>query len=168
MTATVDFPVEPQVKEFTARRWQLLINGEWVKAKSEQTFQTYDPATGELLAECAQADEVDIDRAVRAARRAFETGPWPTMTASERGRLIWRLGDLVTEHLEELAELETLDNGKPISVTRTVDVPLTAELFHYMAGWANKLEGNTMWVTQQRNEKGPFANPVTIKAVRVE
>jgi phenylacetaldehyde dehydrogenase len=144
MTATVDFPVEPQVKEFTARRWQLLINGEWVKAKSEQTFQTHNPATGELLAECAQADEVDIDRAVRAARRAFETGPWPAMTASERGRLIWRLGDLVTEHLEELAELETLDNGKPISVTRAVDVPLTAELFHYMAGWANKLEGNTI------------------------
>jgi phenylacetaldehyde dehydrogenase len=144
MTATVEFPVEPQVKAFTSRRWQLLIDGDWVKAKSEQTFQTHNPATGELLAECAQADEVDIDRAVRAARRAFETGPWPAMTATERGRLIWRLGDLVLEHLEELAELETLDNGKPISVTRAVDVPLTAELFHYMAGWANKLEGNTI------------------------
>ncbi|MDX6236116.1 MAG: phenylacetaldehyde dehydrogenase [Kribbellaceae bacterium] len=144
MTATVQFPVEPRVKEFTARRWQLLIDGEWVKAKSEQTFQTHNPATGELLAECAQADEVDIDRAVTAARRAFENGPWPTMTASERGRLIWKLGDLIFEHLEELAELETLDNGKPLSVTRVVDVPLAAELFQYMAGWANKLEGNTI------------------------
>ena len=144
MTATVERPVEPQVKEFTARRWQLLIDGEWVKAKSEQTFQTHNPATGELLAECAQADEVDIDRAVRAARRAFETGPWSGMTATERGRLIWKLGDLVLENLEEFAELETLDNGKPISVTRAVDVPLAAELFHYMAGWANKLEGNTI------------------------
>ena len=82
MTAIGEFPVESQVKEFTARRWQLLIDGEWVKAKSEQTFQTHNPATGELLAECAQADEVDIDRAVTAARRAFETGPWPAMTAS--------------------------------------------------------------------------------------
>ena len=103
MTATADLPVDPKVKEFTARRWELLIDGEWVKAKSEQTFQTHNPATGELLAECAQADEVDIDRAVRAARRAFESGPWPAMTATERGRLIWRLGDLVFEHLEELA-----------------------------------------------------------------
>src|SRR5215218_1996466 len=125
MTATADLRVDPKVKEFTARRWELLIDGESVKAKSEQTFQTHNPATGELLAECAQADEVDIDRAVRAARRAFETGPWPAMTATERGRLIWKLGDLVLENLEELAELETLDNGKPISVTRTVDVPLT-------------------------------------------
>ena len=115
-----------------------------MKAKSEQTFQTHNPATGELLAECAQGDEVDIDLAVRAARRAFESGPWSGMTATERGRLIWKLGDLLFENLEEFAELETLDNGKPISVTRAVDVPLAAELFHYMAGWANKLEGNTI------------------------
>jgi phenylacetaldehyde dehydrogenase len=125
VTATA---VDRRVKEFTARRWHLLIDGKWVKAKSEQTFQTHNPATGELLAGRAQADEVDIDRAVRAARRAFESGPRPAMTATERGRLIWRLGDLVFEHLEELAELETLDNGKPISVTRAVDVPLTGEL----------------------------------------
>ena len=89
MSAIADLPVDPKVKEFTARRWQLLIDGKWVKAKSEQTFQTHNPATGKLLAECAQADEVDIDRAVRAARRAFESGPWPAMTATERGRLIW-------------------------------------------------------------------------------
>jgi phenylacetaldehyde dehydrogenase len=144
MTTTAERPVDTTVKKFKPRRWQLLIDGEWVKAKSEQTFQTHNPATGKLLAKCAQADEVDIDLAVQAARRAFETGPWSAMTATERGRLIWKLGDLVLENLEELAELETLDNGKPISVTRAVDVPLTAELFHYMAGWANKLEGNTI------------------------
>ena len=108
MTATA---VDPRVEEFTSRRWHLLIDGKWVKAKSEQTFQTHNPATGELLAECAQADEVDIDRA---ARLAFESGPGPAMTATERGRLIRRLGDLVFEHLEELGELETLDNGKRI------------------------------------------------------
>ena len=144
MTAILDVPVDPWVGRKAPRQLDLLIDGEWVKAQSEQTFQTYDPATGDLLAECAQGDEVDIDIAVRAARRAFESGPWSRMTASERGRLIWKLGDLLFENLEEFAELETLDNGKPISVTRAVDVPLAAELFHYMAGWANKLEGNTI------------------------
>ena len=144
VTAILDVPVDPWVGRKAPRKLDLLIDGEWVKAQSEQTFQTYNPATGDLLAECAQADEVDIDIAVRAARRAFETGPWSRLTATERGRLIWKLGDLLFENLEEFAELETLDNGKPISVTRAVDVPLAAELFHYMAGWANKLEGNTI------------------------
>src|SRR6266498_4653823 len=141
---TTEYPIRENDKECTARRLKLLIDGDWVNAKSEQTFQTYNPATGELLAECAQGDEVDIERAVKAARRAFESGPWPKMTASERGRLIWKLGDLLLEHLEEIAELETLDNGKPISVTRAADVPLAADLFHYMAGWATKIEGNTI------------------------
>jgi phenylacetaldehyde dehydrogenase len=84
----------------------LLIDGKWVNAKSGQTFQTRNPATGELLADCAQGDEVDIDIAVRAARRAFESGPWSRLTATERGRLIWKLGDLLFENLEEFAELE--------------------------------------------------------------
>ena len=144
MTTTIERPADLRGGKTSPRHLKLLIDGEWVKAQSEQTFQTHNPATGELLAKCQQADEVDIDLAVRAARRAFESGPWSRMTPSERGRLIWKLGDLMFEHLEELAELETLDNGKPISVTRAVDVPLAAELFHYMAGWANKLEGNTI------------------------
>ncbi len=144
MTITSEYPVDEHIKEFTARKLQLLIDGEWVDAKSERTFQTRNPATSELLAECAEGDEVDIDRAVKAARRAFEQGPWPKLTASERGRLVWKLGDLLGEHLEEFAQLETLDNGKPISVTRAADVPLAADLFHYMAGWATKLEGNTI------------------------
>jgi hypothetical protein len=84
MTTTTEYPIDEHIKEFTAQRLNLLIDGEWTSAKSEQTFQTYNPATGELLAECAQADEVDIDRAVKAARRAFESGPWSKMTASER------------------------------------------------------------------------------------
>jgi phenylacetaldehyde dehydrogenase len=144
MTITSDHPVDERVTRFTAERRKLLIDGEWVDAKSEQTFQTFDPATGDLLAECARADEVDIDRAVKAARRAFESGPWPKMTASERGRLVWKLGDLLLEHLEEVAQLETLDNGKPLAVTRVADVPLAADLFHYMGGWATKIEGNTI------------------------
>ena len=91
----------------------------------------------------AEGDREDIDRAVKAARTAFETGAWSKMTASERGRAVWRLGDLIEKNLEELAQLESLDNGKPL-VARAADVPLAADLFRYMAGWATKIEGNTI------------------------
>ena len=103
-----------------------------------------NPASGETLATVAAGDAEDIDRAVRAARRAFDDGPWGRLTPSERGRIIWRIGDLILDHLEELAELETLDNGKPFGVARAADVPLAADLFHYMAGWATKIEGNSI------------------------
>src|SRR6202022_1619894 len=89
-------------------------------------------------------DKQDVDRAVKAARRAFEGGAWPRLTPSARGGLGGKLGDFLLEHLEELAELESLDNGKPITVARAADVPLAADLFHYMAGWATKIEGNTI------------------------
>ena len=91
----------------------------------------------------ASGEAEDIDRAVKAARAAFE-GPWSRMTPSERGRAVWKIGDLILEHLEELAHLETLDVGKPLAIARAADVPLAADLFHYMAGWATKLEGNTI------------------------
>jgi phenylacetaldehyde dehydrogenase len=90
------------------------------------------------------SDKEDINRAVGSARRAFESGPWRRLTPSERGKLIWRIGDLILEHADELAELESLDNGKPRAIARVADVPLAADLFHYMAGWATKLEGNTI------------------------
>src|SRR6202162_1537361 len=140
MTVTVDRTVE----EFTAAPRKLFINGQWVDAASGKTFETPNPATGATLANVAEGDAEDIDRAVRAARRAFDDGPWSRMTPSERGRIIWRIGDLINEHLEEFAELETLDNGKPLAVARVADVPLAAELFRYMAGWATKSEGNTI------------------------
>lgn len=133
-----------QVDHFLATPRQLFIDGKLVDATSGKTFGSLNPATGETLATVAEADVADIDIAVRAARRAFTDGPWGRMTPSDRGRMIWRIGDLITEHLEELAELETLDNGKPLSVARAADVPLSAELFRYMAGWATKLEGNTI------------------------
>ena len=123
---------------------KLLIGGQWVDAASGRTFPVYNPATGEVIAHVAEGGKQDIDRAVTAARRAYESGPWPRLTPSERGRLVWKLGDLILEHLEELAELESWDNGKPITVARAADVPLAADLFHYMAGWATKLEGNTI------------------------
>jgi phenylacetaldehyde dehydrogenase len=142
--ATALVQPEEKVTSFVSRTHKMLINGKWVEAASGKTFSTYNPATGEVLARVAEGDKEDIDRAVRAARAAFETGPWSRLTASERGRLIWKIGDLVEKNLEELAELETLDNGKPLKVARAADVPLAVELFRYMAGWATKIEGNTI------------------------
>jgi phenylacetaldehyde dehydrogenase len=133
-----------RVQDFVITRRQLFIDGQLVDAKSGKTFDTVNPATGEKLATIAEGGAADIDLAVRAARRAFDDGPWGRMTPSERGRIIWRIGDLISEHLEEFAELETLDNGKPLAVARAADVPLAAELFRYMAGWATKIEGNTI------------------------
>jgi phenylacetaldehyde dehydrogenase len=140
MTVTVDRTVD----EFTAAPRKLFINGQWTDAASGKTFATPNPATGETLANVAEGDAEDINRAVRAARAAFEDGPWSRLTASDRGRLIWKIGDLILEHADELAQLESLDNGKPVAIARAADVELAADLFHYMAGWATKIEGNTI------------------------
>jgi phenylacetaldehyde dehydrogenase len=140
MTVTVDRSVE----EFTTAPRKLFIGGQWTEAASGRTFETPNPATGETLANVAEGDAEDINRAVGAARQAFESGPWSRMTPSDRGRLIWKIGDLILEHAEELAQLESLDNGKPFGVALAADVPLAADLFHYMAGWATKIEGNTI------------------------
>jgi phenylacetaldehyde dehydrogenase len=139
VTVTIDRNVE----QFISTPRQLFINGQWTDAASGRTFETPNPATGETLAHVAEGDAEDIDRAVRAARAAFD-GPWSRMTPSERGRIIWRIGDLLLEHIEEFAQLESLDNGKPYAVAKGADVPLAADLFHYMAGWATKIEGNTI------------------------
>jgi phenylacetaldehyde dehydrogenase len=141
MTAVL---IEHEVERFTDATHQLLIGGKWVDAASGATFETPNPATGDKLATIAAGGAEDIDRAVTAARAAFEDGPWSRMTPSDRGRIVWRVGDLILEHLEELAQLESLDNGKPLTIARAADVPLAADLFHYMAGWATKIEGNTI------------------------
>src|SRR5450631_386018 len=140
MTVTLDRNVE----QFLGAPRQLFIGGQWADSASGRTFATPNPATGETLAQVAEGEAEDINRAVKAARRAFEEGPWSRMTPSERGRIIWRIGDLILEHLDELAQLESLDNGKPFVVARAADVPLSADMFHYMAGWATKIEGNTI------------------------
>jgi phenylacetaldehyde dehydrogenase len=145
MTITAEsFAVSSAVSQFLSRPRKMLINGEWVDAASGKTFEVLNPATGEVIAHVAEGDKEDIDRAVRAARQAFETGPWSKITPSERGKLLWRLADLLEQNLDEFAELETLDNGKPVSVARAADIPLAADLFRYMAGWATKIEGNTL------------------------
>ncbi len=122
---------------------KLLIDGEWQDAASGKTFETTDPATGDHLADVAHGEAADIDRAVRAARRALE-GDWGSMTPSQRSKMIWRIGELIDEHTDELAQLESLDNGKPVGVARVADVPGAAEMFRYMAGWATKIEGRTI------------------------
>lgn len=123
---------------------RLLIDGQWTDGLKK--FDTVNPATGEVLTQIVQASADDVDRAVAAARRAFEdrSGPWRKMSASERGRLIWRLADLVEKNIDELAELETLDNGKPIFESRHVDMPMVIDVLRYYAGWATKVHGETI------------------------
>lgn len=136
--------ISPEVNKFISTQRKMLINNEWVDSASGKTFPVYNPATGDVLAHVAEGDKADIDQAVQAARKAFESGPWHTMSPSERGQLIWRLADLLQQNSEEFAQLDSLDNGKPLAVARAADVPLAIDLFHYMAGWATKIEGNTI------------------------
>ncbi len=130
---------------------QLFINGQWQEAASGRTFPTINPATTEVIAEIAEGDAADIDRAVKAAVAALE-GPWGRMNASERGRIIWKMGERILARAEELARLETLDNGKTITESSRIDVPYSADLYFYYGGAATKLEGHTIPVN------GPYFN----------
>src|SRR6201987_2849663 len=123
---------------------RMLIGGEWVDGAKH--FETINPATGDVLTQIPEASSADVDRAVEAARRAFEdrSGPWRKLSASERGRLIWKLADLVEKNIDELAELETLDNGKPIFESRYVDMPMVVDVLRYYAGLATKIHGETV------------------------
>jgi phenylacetaldehyde dehydrogenase len=143
LTTTLE-KVTPQIRDFVTTTRTMLIDGKWTAAKSGKTFPVFDPSTGETIAEVAAGDKEDIDLAVKAARRAFESGPWRKMTPSQRGRIVWKLADLLEENLEEFAALESLDNGKPLTVARVADVPLAVDLLHYMAGWATKIDGHTL------------------------
>jgi aldehyde dehydrogenase (NAD+) len=124
---------------------KLLINGQWAEG-SGQGFDTINPATGEVLTHISEASPGDVDQAVAAARKAFDdaSGPWRKMSASERGKVLWRVADLLDKNIDELAELETLDNGKPIFESRYVDMPMVADVFRYYAGWATKVHGETV------------------------
>ena len=146
-TAVTAPSIDSNVSSFVGRKQKLLINGKWVEAASGKTFPTYNPATGDVLANVAEGDREDIDRAVKAARAAFETGPWSKISPAARGKMIWKLADLIEKHLEEFAQLESLDNGKPLSIARVADLPLTIEHMRYYAGWATKIEGNTIPLT---------------------
>jgi phenylacetaldehyde dehydrogenase len=157
-------PIHPTVRSFVTRRLPMLVDGRFVEAASGKTFETYDPATGDVLARVAEGDREDVDRAVRAARRAFESGPWPAMTASERGRLLWKLADLVEAHADEFAQLESLDNGKPVTIAGVADVPLAVDCLRYMAGWATKLEGATIPISVPGHVAWTLREPVGVVA----
>src|SRR6185295_8195056 len=147
---------------FLKRANKMLVGGKWVSAASGSTFATYNPATGEPLTHCAEGDARDIQRAVLTARQAFESGPWRRMTPSERSRIIWKIGDLILENADELAELESLDNGKPRAVARVADIPLAADLFHYMAGWATKILGHTIPISVPNFHAFTLREPVGV------
>lgn len=136
--------LHPDVVEFLKGPKGLFIDGEFVPSLSGKTFKSINPATEEVLAEVAEAEAPDIDRAVKAARRAFESGPWASMSAADRSRLLYRLADLMEEHKLQLAQLETLDNGKPIRESLNADLPLAIEHIRYYAGWPTKVVGQTI------------------------
>jgi phenylacetaldehyde dehydrogenase len=137
-------PIElsPEVRDFLGRPKRMLVGGEWLDARSGETFGTENPATGEQIAEVPAADKADVDAAVAAAREAFE-GVWRSMAPAGRAALLYGVAELIDAHREELAQLEALDNGKPVTGARSLDVPFAAEMFRYMAGWATKLSGRT-------------------------
>jgi aldehyde dehydrogenase (NAD+) len=132
------------VKRPQVRQTQCFIGGKWVPAASGKTFETIHPATEEVICEVAEGDKEDVAAAVDAARDAFDNGPWATMDARDRGALMYKLADLIEEEADELAALETLDNGKPISDSRAADIPLVIDCLRYYAGWADKIEGRTI------------------------
>ncbi len=141
MASVVSSPYESRVAVSATK---LLIDNRWIASESGKTFATINPSTGEEICQVAEADAADVNKAVRAARAAFEHGPWRKTLASERGRMLHRLADLIEKHGDELARLESLDNGKPVSVAKAVDVAQTVGCFRYFAGWADKVHGKTI------------------------
>jgi len=141
MASVMPHPAEQRVPVSATK---LLINNRWVPSSSGKTFATINPSTGEEICQIAEADAADVDKAVHAARQAFEHGPWRKMAASERGRLLNRLADLIERNADELAALESLDNGKPVAIAKAVDVGATVGCFRYFAGWSDKIQGKTI------------------------
>ncbi|KAG1328005.1 putative Aldehyde dehydrogenase family 2 member B7, mitochondrial [Cocos nucifera] len=140
------FSTAPAVEEHITppvdvQHTQLLINGQFVDAASGMTFPTLDPRTGDVIAHVAEGDAEDVNRAVAAARKAFDEGPWPRMTAYERSRILLRFADLMETHNDEIAALETWDNGKPYEQSANIEVPMVTRLMRYYAGWADKIHG---------------------------
>ncbi len=136
---------EPQSTQSPIQQTRILINNKWVDSLSGKTFETINPATGDVLAQVAEADAADVDLAVKAARKAFHAkSVWRRMSASERGKLLYRLAELIENNVDELATLESLDNGKPKHVARAADLPLVIACYRYFAGWADKIQGKTI------------------------
>ena len=141
MVQTVERKIK---KQFKIPGGKLFLGGKWHEAESGKTFETIHPATGKVITRVAEGDAADIDLAVRAARKAFEEGPWKRMSAKDRGKLLWKVSELLEKYTEELAWLETLDNGKPIRDSTRIDIPSAVDCFQYYAGWATKICGETI------------------------
>jgi len=133
----------------TVKHTKLFINGEFVDSVSGKTFETLDPRTGEAITRVSEAQKEDVDLAVKAARAAFDHGPWPRMSGSERGRILYKYADLISQHGDELAALETFDNGKPLDMARILDIPYSVEVIRYNAGFADKIHGLTLKMSGQ-------------------
>jgi phenylacetaldehyde dehydrogenase len=145
--ATAHARLGSAASRFLAGKHQLRIDGKWVDAKSGKRFDVVDPAIGQAIAAVAEADAADVDDAVNAARRALEECPWSRTLPQDRSKLIWKLADLLERHADEIAEIESLDNGKPIRDARHADLPGSYEILRYMAGWATKINGETITVS---------------------
>ncbi|MCU0758390.1 MAG: aldehyde dehydrogenase family protein [Steroidobacteraceae bacterium] len=160
-------PIEPKTegaKRFLAQsRRRMLIADEWVDAASGRTFDTVNPATGVVLAQVAAGDATDVDRAVAAARRAFESSAWRDMIPAQRARLLWKMADLIEQNIDELAELETLDQGKPVWVGRYAEIPGAIEQFRYFAGQAMRIEGTTIPTSINYQPAGKKVFAYTVK-----
>lgn len=155
MTA-VATPLLSRVQDFISTDRPMLIGGQWVQANSGKTFETIDPATARPITSVAHGDASDVDRAVRAARTAFEDGPWARMKPNERERLLWRVGDLLNEYADVFGQLEALDNGKAATIAGAVDVAWSADIFRYNAGLATKITGTTVDVSMPFVPGGEF------------
>ena len=140
----LNYTVNDNVAKFLNQTHKLYINGKWVDSKSGKTFDVEDPATGKKISTCAAGDKNDIDLAVSAARKCFDSGKWHSVPPNEKGKIIWKIAELIDDHTEELAQLESLDNGKPVAIAAGADVALSSDIFRYMAGWATKIEGETI------------------------
>ena len=146
-----------------ARRKQLLINNQWVDAASGASFATINPATGVNLADIAAGEQEDINRAVAAARHALESGPWPAQSPAQRARLLWKMADLMEANIDELAELETLDQGKPIWIAKFAEIPGGIEQFRYFAGQTHRNEGTTIPTSINYQPAGKKVFAYTVK-----
>ncbi|MCM3567490.1 aldehyde dehydrogenase family protein [Neobacillus mesonae] len=146
MSVETMIPLNSKAAKFVSTPKQLFINGKFVDAVSGKRFETLNPATGEVITTIAEGDKEDIDRAVAAARKAFEEGPWASMKPNERARLLLKFADLVEENIEELAHIDTLEFGQPLATT-TAFASSVPELFRYYAGWATKVTGETIPVS---------------------
>ncbi|GED97723.1 aldehyde dehydrogenase family protein [Gordonia crocea] len=156
MTTAVDPVLLPAVADFVARDRSMLIGGAWVAAESGRTFDTFDPATGRRITSVPHGGAADVDKAVRAARIAYEEGPWSRMKPNERERLLWRVGDLLSERAEVFGQLEALDNGKAATIATAVDTGWSADVWRYNAGLATKIGGSTVNVSMPFAPGGQF------------